>query len=485
MSRGLLAQYNLPPVPVPDSFFAPDSPAARPPSDAPPPEPLHLWAARMSARDDDWPDLRARRQLVAALAEAVVETREALSRAVCAGLPIAPEEFVLVELSPLARSLREATGSPRGSLDGAGFEVSQATSTLAVALSPAMGWGAAVAVAAQAFLEGAATAWLCPAETHRGLDAVTALARTVGLPPGCWVRHEASLDADLALTLREAGIGRAVWMAEARESRAFRAEALADGLATRVHDVGSAVAVVLRDADLPAAAEAIVGARLRLGCTRFDGPQRVLVDDSVHDALGAHLTAALARAARDPFVRHSLRALPRGAREALHARLHDAFGHGASLLSGSVPTADGPVSPCLLVGCADYPRAVAPWVAAPLLALVPFAQDDDALGLARTAPLGAVAAVFGADEDRAVTLAAGLDVDVVHLNDIPDGGLELLGARCSEGFASRTLRVLPGRGRGPGRRGPPYHPLWVRTTGLRMVLTEGRHGLRGRLGELW
>jgi len=439
----------------------------------------------MASRDADWPNLRARRQLVAAFAEALVDARETLSETVCAGLPMAPEEFVLVELSPLIRQLREAATLRPLSLDGRGFEVSQAASTLAVALGPAMGWGAAVFVAAQAFLEGAATVWLCPEGHHRGLDAAAALSRTVGLPPGCWSRHEAALESDLALTLREAGIARAVWMADARDSRAFRAEALADGLATRVHDVGSTVAVVRRDADLAQAAETLAGARLRLGCTRFDGPQRILVDAAVHDAFAAHLVAALQRAARDRWVHAALSALPLAAREALQARLDDALAHGATLLTGAAPYATGFVAPCVLTDCASHPRAVAPWVPAPLLALVRFDHDDDAVGLARTGPLGAVAAVFGADEDRAVTLAARLDVDAVHLNDAPDGGLAFLGVRTADGFASRTLRVLPAASQGRGRRFPPYRPLWVRTTGLRLALTEGRHGLRGRLGELW
>jgi hypothetical protein len=80
------------------------------------------------------------------------------------------------------------------------------------------------------------------------------------------------------MTLRAAGIRRALWMADARDSRGFQAEAIADGLATQVHDVGSTLAVVRRDADLQRAAEVIVGARLRLGSSRFDGAQRVLVD---------------------------------------------------------------------------------------------------------------------------------------------------------------------------------------------------------------
>lgn len=482
------AQYNSRPVPVPDCAPEPDgSPVARVllPSDAPPPEALHDWAQRLSDPNEDWPDLEARRQLVASLAEALVASRDSLCATVCATLPASPQEFALVELEPLARCLREAaTARPRPGR-GAGFEVAQASALLAIALSPAMGWGAAVAVGAQAFLEGAAVSWLCPDDAHAGLSEAIALARRVGFPHGAFARHESALDGELAMTLRAAGIRRALWMADARDSRGFQAEAIADGLATQVHDVGSTLAVVRRDADLQRAAEVIVGARLRLGSSRFDGAQRVLVDAAVHDAFAARLTDALARAARDPLVQYGLTALPLAARAALTRRLDDALGHGARLLVGSAPLPAGPAAPCLLSVPAAHARTVAPWVPAPLLALVPYAHDDDALSIARSAPLGAVASVFGVDESRALDLAARLDVDVVHLNDAPDGGLALLGPRAAEGFASRTLRVLPATDTARGRRYPPYQPLWVRTTGLRLALTEGRHGLRGRLGELW
>jgi succinate-semialdehyde dehydrogenase / glutarate-semialdehyde dehydrogenase len=184
---------------------------------------------------------------------------------------------------------------------------------------------------------------------------------------------------------------------------------------------GSDPYLVLEDADLEAAAEVCVSSRLVNGGQSCIAAKRFVVVEPVRARFEELFVAGMrARRVGDPLAegtdvgplaRHDLR-------DDLHGQVERTVAQGARLLlGGRVPPGPGAFYPPTVLG------GVRPGMAAhdeetfgPVAALVPVADEAEAVQVANQSPFGLGAAVFTSDADRGRRVARRLEAGSVFVN---------------------------------------------------------------------
>ena len=186
---------------------------------------------------------------------------------------------------------------------------------------------------------------------------------------------------------------------------------------------GKDPAIVCRDADLGLASSAIVwGAVANTGqsCLSIE---RVYVDANVHDVFVNQLVE---KAGALRLAYPGLDDGPIGpiiaARQAaiIQDHLDDARAKGARVrCGGAIETLGGGLwcRPTVLTGVTHEMRAMTDETFGPIIPVMPFATDDDAVRLANDTIYGLSAAVFSRDERRAAALADRLEAGAISIND--------------------------------------------------------------------
>lgn len=106
--------------------------------------------------------------------------------------------------------------------------------------------------------------------------------------------------------------------------------------------------------------------------------------------------------------------------------LADASSVGEIVASAEVPSGPGYfVPPSLIAGLTDAHPLVAEEQFSPLLPILPFDEEDEAITRANASPYGLTASVWSADTGRASRLARRLDVALVGVNKHNESPLEL------------------------------------------------------------
>ncbi len=200
---------------------------------------------------------------------------------------------------------------------------------------------------------------------------------------------------------------------------------------------GKAPQVVLADADLEAAADAAsFGAFMNSGQICMS-TERVVVDRSVADDLGAKLADRAARLTTgDPRNEGTMigPVVSNGARERILELIEDARTKGAEVLAGG--SADGNViAPTVLANVTPQMRIYGEESFGPVVTIVPVDGDDEAVRVANDTEYGLSAAVFGADVDRALGIARRIESGICHVNSstvhdepqMPFGGVKASG----------------------------------------------------------
>jgi acyl-CoA reductase-like NAD-dependent aldehyde dehydrogenase len=193
---------------------------------------------------------------------------------------------------------------------------------------------------------------------------------------------------------------------------------------------GKAPNIVFADADLERAATTALFMVAHNQGQVCSAGTRLLVDRSIHDEF-VDMVVKKARAARvgdplDPETQIGAVISPEQL-ERIERYVTIGQAEGADLLHGgsvpSVPGHDGGwfYQPTVFGGVDAQMRIAQEEIFGPVLSVLPFAGDDDAVALANSVLYGLSAAVWTGDLSRAHTLAARIEAGIVFVNTMNDG----------------------------------------------------------------
>ncbi|WP_202918210.1 aldehyde dehydrogenase family protein [Streptomyces cavernae] len=211
-------------------------------------------------------------------------------------------------------------------------------------------------------------------------------------------------------------------------------------------ELGSnAALVVAADADLDAAADAVVRGGYYASGQACISVQRVIVVDSVREEFVARLTERVAQVVvgdpRDPATRVSA-LIDERSTERVCAWLEEAVKAGASLAAGGGVT-DGVIEPTVLL---DVDRSLAVWgeeVFGPVVAVRSVPDLQTAFDVVNDSRYGLHASVYTSALDTAFAALDRLEVGGVVVNEVP-------------GFRSDVMPYGGVKDSGAGREGPRF-----------------------------
>ena len=200
---------------------------------------------------------------------------------------------------------------------------------------------------------------------------------------------------------------------------------MAQGAATlkRVHFElgGKNPVLVFADADLDRALDAVIFMIYSLNGERCTSGSRLLVERSIHDPFVERLTARLARLRvghpLDPATEIGPLVHAQHVRK-VEGYLSLAGSEGAEVRRGHVGSGLGPnyVTPALFVGARPHMRIAQEEIFGPVLTVLPFDSEAEALEIANGTRYGLAGYLWTRDLTRAHRVAQALDVGMVWVN---------------------------------------------------------------------
>jgi acyl-CoA reductase-like NAD-dependent aldehyde dehydrogenase len=211
-------------------------------------------------------------------------------------------------------------------------------------------------------------------------------------------------------------------------------------------ELGSnAALVVAADADLDAAADAVIRGGYYASGQACISVQRVVVVEAIRDeflaGLGARMAQVVVGDPRDAATRVSA-LIDRRSGERVKAWIDDATAKGAHLVTGG-QVHDGVVEPTVLL---DVPSGVSAWdeeIFGPVVAVRSVPDVEAAFDVVNDSRYGLHASVFTASLDTAFAAVDRLDVGGVVVNEVP-------------GFRSDVMPYGGVKDSGAGREGPRF-----------------------------
>ena len=208
--------------------------------------------------------------------------------------------------------------------------------------------------------------------------------------------------------------------------------------------------VLLKGTDLKAAVRALGGTRFYNAGQVCVAPKRLIVERSQLDETVDLLQERLSR-----FVLGNSAVSPTASMGPLHTfdsrarlldQIEDAVKHGAKQIGARVPTGEGLdggsyLEPGLLIDPSPSARVRVEETFGPVLTVIPFDTDDEAVQIANETPFGLGASVWGPDMDRCMNIMGHIDSGYKWVNalgrvydELPFGGVKESGVGREHGI---------------------------------------------------
>ncbi|HET9051271.1 MAG TPA: NAD-dependent succinate-semialdehyde dehydrogenase, partial [Candidatus Dormibacteraeota bacterium] len=260
---------------------------------------------------------------------------------------------------------------------------------------------------------------------HQTPLSMLALARTLeeaGLPPGV-LNVVPTTDADRLVSplLRDPRTRKLSFTGSTAVGARLASAAASRMLRVSMELGGNAPFVVFEDADLEAAVDGAVVAKMRNTGEACTAANRFLVAERVAEDFVARLAARLAamRVGRGTDPGSQVGPLiDEAARHRVARLVGDAVARGARTVAGGAAI-EGPghfYAPTVLAGVPPESRVLHEEVFGPVAPVTTFATDAEAIAAANSTDAGLVAYVFTRDIDRALRVVEALEVGMVGLN---------------------------------------------------------------------
>ena len=185
---------------------------------------------------------------------------------------------------------------------------------------------------------------------------------------------------------------------------------------------GNAPFVVLADADVDAAVEGAMVAKMRNGGQACTAANRFFVQGPVHDAFVEGLVARMAALRVGPGSDERTQCGPlidEGAVRKVDELVQDALGRGARAVLGGARPSSGPGSfypPTVLVDVPRDARLLHEEIFGPVAPVVRFEREEDVTAMVNDTEYGLVSYLYTGDLARGLRLAEGIDSGMVGLN---------------------------------------------------------------------
>ena len=202
---------------------------------------------------------------------------------------------------------------------------------------------------------------------------------------------------------------------------------------------GNAPFLVFEDADLDAAVDGAMLAKLRNMGEACTAANRFIVHESVADEFADRLTSRMRELPMKRGTEDGARIGPlidQKSRDKVHALVEDAVGKGAKVGTGGAP-GEGPgyfYPPTVLIGVSRDARILTEEVFGPVAPVVTFTDEEEAVRLANDTEFGLVAYAYTRDSARTLRLTErvdsgmlGVNVGVVSNPAAPFGGIKQSG----------------------------------------------------------
>jgi succinate-semialdehyde dehydrogenase/glutarate-semialdehyde dehydrogenase len=184
---------------------------------------------------------------------------------------------------------------------------------------------------------------------------------------------------------------------------------------------GNAPFIVFEDADLDAAVEGAMAAKMRNMGEACTAANRFLVQESVAAEFTAKFAAAMAalNTGRGTEPESKVGPLIDGkARDGVHALVSEAVAGGATAVTGGAAV-EGPgyfYQPTVLKNVAADARILQEEIFGPVAPIITFSTEDDAVRLANNTEYGLVAYVFTKDLNRGLRISERIETGMLGLN---------------------------------------------------------------------
>lgn len=259
---------------------------------------------------------------------------------------------------------------------------------------------------------------------------LAAMAVECGLPPGACNVVPGFGETAGAAVAEHPGVRKVVFTGSVETGRLVAAAAGRRIVPATLELGGKSAHIVFADADLDAAARSAQAAINSNAGQVCSAGSRLLVEEPVHDEVVERIvelnrTVAVGPASEEPDMGPLISPEQRE-RVAYYLRLAEEEGARAVVgAEGSTPPAEGCfVKPVVLTGVTNRMRVAREEIFGPVLCVIPFSGEEQAVALANDSEYGLVAGVWTDDLARAHRVAAGLEVGQVFVNEYYAGGVE-------------------------------------------------------------